>query len=424
MAHLLFGSISKTCLATLEAALGKKHSVTMITTPDLRKYYECDAAEALLKDVTCVEIDDYTNIPVLTETIASVHNDRPIDGAVAVFEPTVLPLVQACDRLGIKATALGATKIARDKSATRKILAENGIPTVPHAVVSSSEEALDFARNTGYPIVLKPNNGMASLAVKTALNEADIKTYFEEYRQKTEAISPSLRQELAVDGRIIAEKYITGTLYSVEMGLGVDGYKFYVLSRRNREEGNDILELGSTMPGTLDKPITEKAQTYVQNILTICGFDRGIFHVEIIIGEDGEPTLIEINPRLMGGTSPSLYNLAADANIFSLLIDIHLDLPTGPAPEIKGAAASRVIGSRETCRVRSDLPDNWISSFADEMAYHNIPIRANQLLPKMEHNFHSLGQFQVKASSPAEADRKADDLLERIGATLGIDLCR
>jgi cyanophycin synthetase len=98
--------------------------------------------------------------------------------------------------------------IASDKTLTKRLLSQQGIPVPEGDIVTSEQEAIDCAARIGYPVVVKPRNG----------NHADGVTL--NIRTKQEVINafPSaLLYNKNGQTSVIVEKYITGDSYRVTL---------------------------------------------------------------------------------------------------------------------------------------------------------------------------------------------------------------
>ncbi|MCA1298593.1 ATP-grasp domain-containing protein [Stappia indica] len=410
-------------LGALRSAVARGHSVSMITTPDLASFFRDDPENPILDKVNVETIDDYTDTDALTEAVQRIHQRYPIDAGIPIFSASAWPLTEACARLGIRSTSAKATHLAGAKFACRQRLAERGICDLPCMLAESAADALDFASRYGFPIVLKPNRGLGSIAAKVVSTPEEIEEYYRDYNNLLSSLTGGLRQEFSADGRIIAEAFLDGTLCSAEVAVASDGFKLLALSRRKRSGTTDINELGSTMPGVTDPDSVAHIHDYVASVIDALGFDRGIFHVELILDADEKPSLLEVNPRLMGGTLPLLYKSLTGADVYDILIDTFLDKPMGPPPAMTASVASRVLGARERATARADLDDNWQAAFAADTVFCDIPLQKGQTVERLDHNLCSFGMFAVSAATPEEADAKADRLLKQMEKVIGIPLC-
>nr|MBO2494456.1 cyanophycin synthetase [Clostridia bacterium] len=92
--------------------------------------------------------------------------------------------------------------IACDKSLTKEILREGGIPVPEGGVCTSLEEALDIAQQLGYPVVVKPERGNQGKGVSLNLTTPD-------------EVAQAFNIAKQMDENVIVEKYIKGNDYRV-----------------------------------------------------------------------------------------------------------------------------------------------------------------------------------------------------------------
>ena len=69
-----------------------------------------------------------------------------------------MPVARVRERCGIPGTSARAAYLCRDKPTMKQVLREAGIPTAASTAVETTAEALDFARQVGYPLILKPRD--------------------------------------------------------------------------------------------------------------------------------------------------------------------------------------------------------------------------------------------------------------------------
>lgn len=97
-------------------------------------------------------------------------------------------------------TAQISAGLARNKSLTLEILANAGIPTPTHSKINSIDDAIKFANDFGFPIVIKPDDQDGGNGVTVDINnEAEITLAF--------------NKALKFSKNIVAENYITGNDY-------------------------------------------------------------------------------------------------------------------------------------------------------------------------------------------------------------------
>lgn len=99
-------------------------------------------------------------------------------------------------------TSCISVDIACDKSTTKEILRDVGIPVPPGSVCTVLHDALEIAEELGYPVVVKPERGNQGKGVSLALTSPqEVAEAFEIARK--------------IDENIIVEKYIQGNDYRV-----------------------------------------------------------------------------------------------------------------------------------------------------------------------------------------------------------------
>jgi len=81
-----------------------------------------------------------------------------IDRLEAVIEAHVLVAARVREACGIPGTSVHTTWLCRDKPSMKDALRAGGIPCAQSAAASTAEEARAFARDVGYPLILKPRD--------------------------------------------------------------------------------------------------------------------------------------------------------------------------------------------------------------------------------------------------------------------------
>ncbi|MGQ0721491.1 MAG: ATP-grasp domain-containing protein [Candidatus Eiseniibacteriota bacterium] len=110
-------------------------------------------------------MEHYEQVPsvVDTESVTNVvrrlQQRARIDRLEATVEAHVLTAAEVREALGIPGTSLQTTYLCRDKPAMKEALRAAGVPCAASTGASSPEEARDFARRIGFPLILKPRAG-------------------------------------------------------------------------------------------------------------------------------------------------------------------------------------------------------------------------------------------------------------------------
>lgn len=112
-------------------------------------------------------------------------------------------------------TPVISSGLARNKQAAATVLRLNGLPVPDHHLAATADEALQQARDLGYPIVVKPFDRDGGEGVRAGLeDEAAVRVAFEE--------------ALKLSKRVLIEKHVPGRDYRLQV---VDGEVQGVLER-------------------------------------------------------------------------------------------------------------------------------------------------------------------------------------------------
>ena len=249
MAHMVFVETTRPATRAIDHALAMGHEVTLIRSGRfdwLLPPAEHERIRAL--DIRRVEIADTRSDVLIEAALRDLMAGGPVDAVLTALQPAATPAAIAAGRLGIRATAARGMINARDKALTRAALDRAGLPSVAHATVRTLEDALDAAARIGYPVIVKPVNGLGKALTTWAKTPDDIHRHFATLAQRREVLQTGLADELA-DAAFIIEEIARGPLHSLELAGLASGAKVpLILVRRKTGRDDPVLEMGSTVP--------------------------------------------------------------------------------------------------------------------------------------------------------------------------------
>ncbi len=199
------------------------------------------------------------------------------------------------------------------KSLMKKSYQKAGIPTARFHMVDDFSGCMDFIKETGYPVIIKPDNGVGAVGTWKIENEGDLKGFFEKKEPNT----------------YIMEEFIDGT---------VNSYDAIVNSR-----GEPIFETGNVTPHSLMEIVNQQGNSlfYIRaNLpdelrragraaLKAFGVKSRFVHFEFFrlnrdqhIGKEGDIVALEVNMRPSGGISPSMMNYANGTDVYKIWADM------------------------------------------------------------------------------------------------------
>jgi carbamoylphosphate synthase large subunit len=105
-----------------------------------------------------------------------VHERMAVDRLEATVEAHVMTAAHVRERLGIPGTSAATAWACRDKPTMKDVLRRAGIPCAQSAGAGTPEEARAFARDVGYPLVVKPRGGAGASGTYKVGNADELET--------------------------------------------------------------------------------------------------------------------------------------------------------------------------------------------------------------------------------------------------------
>ncbi len=144
----------------------------------------------------------YLNIPNIMSTaeLTGVDAIHPGYGFLAE-NPRFAEIVADC-KIAFVGPTSRAIELMGDKAAAREHVQKAGVPVIPgtHGTVSGVREALEAARSTGYPLVIKAAAGGGGRGMRIAQTAEDLPEALQSAQREAEAAFG--------DGRVYIEKYL------------------------------------------------------------------------------------------------------------------------------------------------------------------------------------------------------------------------
>ncbi|MES5486061.1 ATP-grasp domain-containing protein [Bradyrhizobium sp. INPA03-11B] len=299
-------------------------------------------------------------------------------------------------RLGLAGPDPDAIALCRDK--VRQAAALRAADArVPFSVkVDVDCDIRDAITQVGLPAVAKPISGTGSVGVTLVETENDA----------IQALRSLLRTRTDVNGRptqsgALLMPYIAGNEYSVEI---LDG-QIIGLTRKYLGALPYFVEIGHDVPAIMSPQLRVQLVHAALHAVEVLGHVRGPAHVELR-AHQGCVTIIEVNPRLAGGSIPSLFRHATGFD--PVLAVLRSLLGTTFATPIGGAHGSIrfIVPEREgpfrVPRNHERLVDRL--GLAELTLYHTLPIefrRRNDFRDR-------IGHVIAVDADPAAAARRAE----------------
>jgi acetyl-CoA carboxylase biotin carboxylase subunit len=185
-----------------------------------------------------------------------------------------------------------AIRVMGDKAAARETMRAAGVPVIPGSdgVLRSGEEALELAREIGYPVLLKAVAGGGGRGMRIVREESDLLQAYSTARAEAEAAFGN--------GDLYLERYLTGMRH-VEIQVLADAHGNALhLGERDCSVQRRHQKIIEEAPSPVVDPEVRAAmgEAALRGIRSIGYVNAGT--LEFLLGPDGQFYFMEMNTRI------------------------------------------------------------------------------------------------------------------------------
>ena len=212
------------------------------------------------------------------------------------------------------------------KSKMKAYYEKVGIPTARYHMVDNEENCLKFIKEVGWPVIVKPDNGVGAAHTYKLSSKAELKAFLAD---KLEGVS------------YIMEEFIYATVNSYDAIIDSQGNPIFETGNVTpmsimdivNEEDNSIYYIVKDLPDDVRKAGRAAVASF--------GVKSRFVHFEFFrldkdqkgMGKKGDVVALEVNMRPCGGFSPDMMNFANSTNVYKIWADMiafdHSTLPEG-----------------------------------------------------------------------------------------------
>jgi biotin carboxylase len=270
---------------------------------------------------------DYSDI---NNVINAVDNlTIKVDAVVNIYENYVVAASVIANRLGLPGMTIESAKACTDKYLMRQMFAKASFKISPdYAEVKSWDDAMDFANNHEYPIVLKPANLAKSLLVFKNDSLEELKC---NYAKMTSSIEDVYKKYSPHNKpKIVIEEFMKGTIHSVDAFIDIHGTPHILEQVVDYQTGYEIgyddnFHYSRILPSKLSRVELDEVRNVAKEGCIALGMKSSPAHIEIIITKEG-PMIVEIGAR-NGGYRERMHMLANNIDILGNTIKLALNEP-------------------------------------------------------------------------------------------------
>ncbi len=196
------------------------------------------------------------------------------------------------------------------KSKMKEYYAKAGVPTARYHLVTTVEEGLRFAAEVGYPVIVKPDNGVGAAATYKLKNEDELKEFYYFY--------PKVQY--------IMEEFIDGTIVSYDGICDSNRDIIFETSHYFPDPVMDVVNERMELWYYSRKQIPEDLKDVGRRTIKEFSSNSRFFHCEFFVlnedkeglGKKGDIFGLEVNMRPPGGYTPDMMNYANDISVYQI----------------------------------------------------------------------------------------------------------
>lgn len=207
----------------------------------------------------------------------------------------------------------GDMKKVKLKSQMKPFYAEAGIKAARYCLADSPGACKKFIDEVGYPVIVKPDNGVGANDTHRLCSDDDLIQFF----------------ATKLPLRYIMEEYIDATVNSYDAIVNSKGEPIFETGNVTLGSLMDVVNTGdSSMFYIVDQPF-EDVREAGRRTLRAFGVRSRFVHFEFFrlnrdqhIGKKGEIVALEVNMRPSGGISPEMMNYANSTDVYKIWADM------------------------------------------------------------------------------------------------------
>lgn len=200
------------------------------------------------------------------------------------------------------------------KSAMKKYYHEANVPVARYHMVTNYDEGKAFIDEVGYPVVVKPDNGVGAYATYKISNDEELSNF---YNNK-----PSVTY--------IMEEFIEGTIVTYD---GICNSKKDIIFETSHVFPDNVMD---SVNKQLDmvyyskREIPEDLKDMGRRVVKAFASNSRFFHLEFFLltkakkglGKKGDLVGLEVNMRPPGGYTPDMMNFANNIDVYQIWADM------------------------------------------------------------------------------------------------------
>lgn len=195
------------------------------------------------------------------------------------------------------------------KSKMKPYYATAGIPTARYHLVTDLTESLAFVEKVGYPVIVKPDNGVGATTTYKLNSEDELRAFHEEDFHGVQ---------------FIMEEFVPGEIYSYDAIMNSKGEPIFETGNHTPISIMDSVNNHDDSVFYIEKHIADDVRAAGRAAVKSFGVKSRFVHFEFFrltedhdyLGKKGKIIGLEVNYRPSGGFTPDMINYACSTDVY------------------------------------------------------------------------------------------------------------
>ena len=200
------------------------------------------------------------------------------------------------------------------KSKMKQYYQAAGVPTARYHMVDDLAGCMAFIRKVGWPVVVKPDNGVGASDTHKLCSEADLKDFLEN------------RHDISY----IMEEFIHAEINSYDAIIDSNGEPIFETGNVTPVSLMDVVNENDNCVYYIVKDLPDDTRRAGRATVKSFGVKSRFVHFEFFrltqdqqsMGKKGDVVALEVNMRPCGGFSPDMMNYANATNVYKIWADM------------------------------------------------------------------------------------------------------
>ena len=201
------------------------------------------------------------------------------------------------------------------KSKMKEYYKKAGIVTARYHLVKDIKGCRTFLKKVGYPVVVKPDNGVGAAATYKLRNDEDLQAFMD---SKPEGVP------------YIMEEFVNAQVNSYDAIIDADGNPIFEAGNVTMNSVMDVVNEKNESIFYIVKDLAEDIRAAGRATVKSFGVKSRFVHLEFFrlledneaLGKKGDVIGLEVNMRPSGGITPDMINYARSTDVYKIWADM------------------------------------------------------------------------------------------------------